>query len=123
MTDIDDVRTLRQACWANGYRPIAIWSPGACDKTGQPIKGAGKRPQGEDWRQRARRDPPDAVTGSISSLALNTGILTGTIAGIDVDVLAPWLADAVVHRIEHMLGPTPLTRTGRPPKTAARLSP
>ena len=116
MTDIDDVRTLRQACWANGYRPIAIWSPGACDKTGQPIKGAGKRPQGEDWRQRARRDPPDAVTGSISSLALNTGILTGTIAGVDVDVLAPWLADAVVHRIEHMLGPTPLTRTGRPPK-------
>jgi hypothetical protein len=117
MIDADQVRALRQAYWANGFRPVAVWSPGACDITGQPVRGAGKRPQGDDWRQRALRDPPDAVARSVSSLAFNTGILTGAIAGIDVDVLAPWLADAVVHRIKHMLGPTPLIRTGRPPKT------
>ena len=116
MTDIDNVRTLRQACWANGYRPIAIWSPGA-SRQDRPADQRGRQAAAGRGLATARAArPPDAVTGSISSLALNTGILTGTIAGIDVDVLAPWLADAVVHRIEHMLGPTPLTRTGRPPK-------
>jgi predicted P-loop ATPase len=117
MGEIERVRVLRQAYWANGYRPIAIWSPGACNSTGQPIRGAGKRPVGEDWRQRALRDPPDAVTASVSSMALNTGVVTGEIGGVDVDVLSPVLADTVVHRVEHMLGPTPLVRTGRPPKT------
>jgi hypothetical protein len=24
-----EVLALRQALWANGYRPVAIWSPGA----------------------------------------------------------------------------------------------
>jgi hypothetical protein len=98
MIDADQVRALRQAYWANGFRPVAVWLPGACDITGQPVRGAGKRPQGDDWRERALRDPPDAVARSVSNLALITGILTSPIAGIDVDVLAPWLAEAVVHR-------------------------
>ena len=113
---LESVRALRQTYWANGYRPVAIWSPGACDQTGQPIRGAGKRPQGEDWLQRALSDPPHAVTASVSSLALNTGLAAGEITAVDIDILVPELARDVAHRVEHVLGPTPLDRIGRAPK-------
>jgi hypothetical protein len=82
------VRALRETYWANGYRPVAIWSPGACDANGQPITAAGKRPVGLNWRQKALHDPPAAVTDPVSSQALSTGILCDDLAVVDVDVSA-----------------------------------
>jgi hypothetical protein len=113
---IDRVRTLRQACWEHGYRPVAVWSPGAETDKGEPIVSAGKRPVGLDWRQKALRDPPAAVTDAISSVALNTGILADQVAAVDVDVPVLPLAEEIVHCIERRLGPTPLVRIGRAPK-------
>jgi hypothetical protein len=119
MTVADDlarVRALRAAYWTNQYRPLAIWSQGALDRNGEAITGAGKRPVGEDWRQRALRDPPDAVTAAVSSAALNTGILTHEIVAPDIDVPVANPADLVVHRIEQMLSPTPFNCVGLAPK-------
>jgi hypothetical protein len=116
MSDLDRVRTSRQKLWQNGYRPVPVWSPHAENDKGGPIAGAGKAPQQSDWRQRALRDPPDAVTASVSSLALNTGILSDAIHAVDADILTPELAESIVHRIGHMLGPTQLIREGRAPK-------
>jgi putative DNA primase/helicase len=113
---IDRVRTLRQAFWEHGYRPVAIWSPGAENNKGEPIVSAGKRPVGHDWRQKALRDPPAAVTGAVSSVALNTGILADQLAAVDIDVPVQPLADKIVHCIERRLGPTPLVRIGGAPK-------
>jgi Bifunctional DNA primase/polymerase, N-terminal len=113
---IDSVRTLRRACWENGYRPVAIWSHGAENDKGEPIVSAGKRPVGHDWRQKALRDPPAAVTGAVSRSAPNTGILADQLAAVDIDVPVQPLADKIVHRIERRLGPTPLVRIGRAPK-------
>src|SRR5215469_11079114 len=118
MIDAADVHTLRRDYWAHGFRPIAIWSPGAENDKGEPIKGAGKRPVGLNWREKALRNPPAAVTAAVSSLALNTGILCDKLAVVDVDVPAPELADQIVHRCERALGPTPLVRIGNAPKTA-----
>src|SRR6516225_2771844 len=108
MTNPADVRALRQTYWNNGYRPVEVWSPAAEDEKGQPIPGAGKAPRGKDWLRRALREPPDAVTSSVSSLALNTGIVTGGPSGVDIDVPVEPLATIVTDRVEHILGPTPL---------------
>ena len=80
MIDAGSVHGLRQVCWANGYRPVAIYSPGAQLKNGTPIRGAGKRPVTNDWLKLALQDPPEAVVRAASSLALNTGIATGQVA-------------------------------------------
>jgi hypothetical protein len=112
------VRALRQAYWANGYRPVAIWSPGAEDEKGKPRNGAGKAPAGRDWRKRALTDPPHAVTASVSSQALNTGIvLDKNCIAIDVDVPVEGLAGYIVGIAERVLGRTQLWRIGNAPKT------
>jgi len=112
-----EVYRLRRACWENGYRPLAVYSPGA-QVRGTLIRGAGKRPVGNDWLERALEDPPTIVAGPhrVSTLALNTGLLTGQLSGLDVDVLLPEVVDQIVSRIEKALGPTPLSRVGRAPK-------
>jgi predicted P-loop ATPase len=110
------VLALRQALWANRYRPVGIWSPDAETDKGEPIPGAGKRPVGLDWREKALRDPPAAVTTTVSSRALNTGILADGLSLIDVDVPVPALVDEILDCILQTLGPTPLLRTGRAPK-------
>jgi putative DNA primase/helicase len=113
---IDRVRALRRAFWEHGYRPVAVWSPGAENDKGEPIVSAGKRPVEHDWRQKALRDPPAAVIGAVSRSAPNTGILADQLAAVDIDVPVQPLADKIVHCIERRLGPTPLVRIGRAPK-------
>jgi hypothetical protein len=114
-SDAAAVHRLRRECWNRGYRPVAVFSPGAQIR-GEPIKRAGKRPVSADWINLALRDPPDAVSRSPSPLALNTGILAGEVSGCDIDVLIPEVADAIVSLIERTLGPTPLHRIGRASK-------
>jgi hypothetical protein len=111
------VFALRRACWQNGYRPLAVYSV-AAKFQGKPIEGAGKRPVTTDWLKQALQDPPWVVSdpGHVTSLALNTGLLTGELSGLDVDVTIQDVADQIVSRIEQTLGPTPLSRIGNPPK-------
>jgi hypothetical protein len=117
MRDVAAVHALRCDCWANGYRPVAVYSPGARLRDGTPIKDAGKRPVTKDWLELARRDPPDAVVRAASSIAANTGIVAGEVSGLDIDVMIAEVVYQIVNRIELTLGPTPLSRIGRAPKT------
>jgi hypothetical protein len=114
---LEQVAALRHAFWGRGYRPLAIWSPGAENDRGEPIKGAGKRPVGINWREKALQNPPAVLSEPISRLQLNTGIVCGDVVAADIDVLNQYLVDQLVHLVEQKLGPTPLTRIGRAPKT------
>ena len=112
-----EVFALRCVCWQNGYRPLAVYSPGAKFR-GELVKGAGKRPVTTDWLKLAMQDPPWVVGDSrrVSSLALNTGLLTGEMSGLDIGAMTKDVVDQIVSRIEEVLGPTPLSRTGNPPQ-------
>ena len=57
-----EVFALRCVCWQNGYRPLAIYSPGAKFR-GEPIEGAGKRPVTTDWLKQALQDTPLGSSG------------------------------------------------------------
>ena len=111
------VSKLRADLWeVGGYRPVAIFSPGATLRNGTPIKAAGKRPVSSDWRQLALRDPPDAAVRKASPLALNSGLLCGDLVGIDIDVLDGALVAEIAGLVASTLGPSPLQRIGRAPK-------
>jgi len=111
------VTKLRADLWeVGGYRPVAVFSPGATLRDGTPIKSAGKRPVSRDWPELALRDPPDAVIRTASALALNTGLLCGELVGVDVDVLDGALVEEIAGLVASTLGPTPLQRIGRSPK-------
>jgi hypothetical protein len=99
-----DVLELRRSYWRNGYRPVAIY-------TGQ------KRPRGERWRADALQTPPLWVDRQPEDVALSTGLVTGTLAAADVDILIQAVTDRVVWEIEQIVGTTPLVRIGRAPKT------
>ena len=120
---VDDpasVAKLRQALWHNGYRPVAVWSPGAL-VGGQPVAGAGKRPVSRNWRGLALHNPPDAVQRPAWAKALNTGVVTGEVITPDVDVLVPAVAEAIVSMIEGFVTLTGRARTARRVKVAAWL--
>ena len=112
-----EVFALRCVCWQNGYRPLAVYSPGAKFR-GELVKGAGKRPVTTDWLKLAMQDPPWVVGAPqrVSPLALNTGLLTGEMSGLDIGAMTKDVVDQIVSRIEEVLGPTPLSRTGNPPQ-------
>jgi hypothetical protein len=108
---------LRCACWKNGYRPLAVYTPGAIIN-GELVKNAGKRPVAKDWLRLAMMEPPWVVgaPNRVSTDALNTGLLTGAMSGLDIDVMIQDVVDRIVDRIEQTLGPTPLSRIGNAPK-------
>lgn len=101
-------RTLRR----NGYHPVPISGPHLS------IKAAGKRPLMRGWEtlcavaddaeiERWANKYPDSS---------NTGLLCGTIIGIDIDVPVEQPAAAIEHLARDILGDTPLKRIGRAPK-------
>jgi hypothetical protein len=103
---------LRRTCYHNGYRPLAVSSPDTL------VENAGKAPIVKDWLTQAQQDPPWVVGAAhrVSTLALNTGLLTGELSGLDVDVMIQDVVDRIVSRIEQTLGSTPLSRIGNAPK-------
>jgi predicted P-loop ATPase len=111
------VQTQRQRLWARGYRPIAIWNADeTVDDKGEPLKNPGKQPR-DTWRTDAAATPPKATLSRPDARALNTGILTGQVVGIDIDVLREDVVGELVAMLEERLGTTPLVRIGQPPKT------
>jgi putative DNA primase/helicase len=99
-----EVFELRKTYWRHGYRPV-------------PIYTRQKRPRGDGWRQDALQDPPVWAERYPEDEALSTGIATGTIVAVDIDVLIQAVVDRIVYDIEQDLGRTPLVRIGLAPKT------
>jgi len=98
--DLYKVASFRGRLWAAGFRPVAVYSADA------GVTGAGKRPRGNCWQHRARRDPPAAVTERPERIALNTGILCDDLRAIDVDIDGAALAMEVRELIQKLLGST-----------------
>jgi hypothetical protein len=114
--DINAIFARRRRYWANGYRPLEVWSPDQrINDKGEPLKGPGKQPRGK-WRDLAARNPPAAAECLPDLRALNTGVLCGEVVGFDLDILNQEVADQSVYLVEDRLGPTPLVRIGQPPK-------
>jgi hypothetical protein len=102
-----EVLTLRGKLWQNGFRPIAVYSPGAVEWTGKAIANAGKRPKGNDWTERARLNPPDASIQKTESDALNTGVLCDGLIAVDIDVDDAAIVSQIEAALLHFLGTAP----------------
>jgi hypothetical protein len=86
---------------ANGYRPV-------------PLHYGKKNPSlDKEWQH--YRFEPKHVVGAFSRKHDGTGILTGEVVGLDVDVRSPELAAAIEALAETMLGKAP-RRIGAAPK-------
>ena len=102
MTDLGMVGADRRALWQAGLRPVALYS------LGYGGEGAGKRPVGLRWQERARQTPPEAAIVPPSSESANTGILSDGLRAVDVDIDDPATAAAVRALAESMLGAAPV---------------
>jgi hypothetical protein len=82
---------------SNGYEPVAV---------------DGKRALGNGWS--TRPNTIEAVTAERAALpnATNTGLRTGRLAGLDIDIVDPDHADQMKELIIEILGDTPLQRRG-----------
>lgn len=76
---------FRAACWDGGWRPVALYSHD-CTHAFLQAGSAGKRPQGDKWQERARRDPPEATAVIPLSDALETGLLCDGLRVLDIDI-------------------------------------
>jgi P4 family phage/plasmid primase-like protien len=107
----EEAARIRAALWAHGYRPVAVvnWNAPPIRANGLE-ESPGKRPVGHAWQERARRDPPEAVTLPPSADAANTGVLCDRLRAVDVDVEDPAIVASIRAAAERRLG-VPLTRT------------
>jgi putative DNA primase/helicase len=114
--EIMAVLTYRQRLWANRYRPIAVCNHDqTVDDNGNPLRNPGKQPRGR-WRDDGGQNPPRSTLERPDPRATNTGVLTGDVAPIDIDLLDPELARQVTDIAFERFGET-LVRIGREPKT------
>jgi virulence-associated protein E/primase-like protein/bifunctional DNA primase/polymerase-like protein len=100
----DASTTLRLQLRSNGYAPV-------------PVNG--KRPLMLGWQDRCQgADEQEIARWSRSQReCASTGILCGKVSGVDIDVLDEALSKRIIAKAIERLGPTPLTRIGRAPKT------
>jgi hypothetical protein len=107
-----ELNKLRLKLHSNGYHPVPV--VGAHVNT----NSAGKRPTMTAWQTDCLTADADVITGWSRSQRhnTNTGILGGTIVGVDIDVLDEALSGQLVARATEMFGPTLLRRIGRAPK-------
>ena len=108
MNSQDEVFALRGKLWSNGFRPVAVYSYDASHWSGTPIPNRGKRPQGDNWPERARTNPPEATTAQPSLEASNTGILCDGLIGLDLDIDDPAIVAQVHSAALHFLGNAPM---------------
>ena len=76
---------VRSELHDGGYRPVALYT-WDCRHPWLRPEDAGKRPKGERWEERARRDPPDATVTPPEPDALETGILCDGLRIFDFDL-------------------------------------
>jgi hypothetical protein len=78
----------------------------------------GKRPLMVGWQQRCQdADEQEIIRWRSQRECASTGILCGKVSGVDIDVLDEALSKRIIAKAIERLGPTPLTRIGRAPKT------
>jgi putative DNA primase/helicase len=84
-----------------------------------PVPANGKRPIMDAWQDVCQTAGPEEIAGWVNEKPdhLNTGILCGTVVGIDIDVVDEMLSGQLVARALEIFGPTSLRRIGRAPKT------
>jgi putative DNA primase/helicase len=99
------VENERLSLLRNGYPPVPV-------KTGQ------KNPMALGWQIISKNaDEPIVLSWKRKMRACrSTGILTGEVVGVDIDVQDEALASKIEALAYETLGPTPLKRIGRAPK-------
>lgn len=101
---------LRLRLLRNGYRPV-------------PLRSGLKFPTFKNW-QTIAADPTESTVAAWSSPAWDvehgehagTGLVCGALAGVDIDIIIPALADRLESVAMEFLGLTPLRRIGRAPR-------
>jgi hypothetical protein len=108
-----DLTGLRLALLAQGYRPVPVLRHDALGKA------AGKRPTLAMWQiVCSTADEAEIRRWAIDhNQSDNTGVLTGAVVGLDIDVADPALAPQIGALADAMLPTTPLVRIGRAPKS------
>ena len=107
------VTALRLALYRNGYRPVPVSDPNILYST------AGKAPFFKDWANVCTTADESIISGwEIKPRNhSNTGLLTGHVVGVDLDLPVQELAEQIGHLADAMLGTTPLHRIGKAPKS------
>ena len=108
----DDITALRLALRANGYFPVPVSGPD------MNVPSAGKRPLMAKWQTRCLDASIEDIArwARVEPASINTGLLTGVLAAVDIDVLDAALAARIEALAVLSLGQTPLRRIGRAPK-------
>jgi hypothetical protein len=106
-TTVEEVFDLRRKLYDNGFRPVAVYTAGATNWHGEAIEKAGKRAKGDDWREKALRNPPDAAKEMPFLDALNTGILCDGLRAVDIDVDEPEIVSQIEAFATCYLGAAP----------------
>ncbi len=108
----DDLTDLRLTLHRNAYRPVPVLGPHVA------TKAAGKRPAMKSWEAVCATADEAEITRWTHAQrnCTNTGLLCGTLIGIDIDVLDAGHASRLTGMATDMLGPSPLSRIGRAPK-------
>jgi hypothetical protein len=79
--DLVAIAAIRARLWEAGYRPLPVHSHDYWDR-----ERAGKKPLGNAWTDRARRNPPECVGLPAAARAANTGVLCDGLRVIDIDI-------------------------------------
>jgi hypothetical protein len=108
----DDLTDLRLTLHRNSYHPVPVLGPHVA------TKAAGKRPAMKSWEAVCATADEAEITRWTNAQrnCTNTGLLCGTLIGIDIDVLDAGHASRLTAMATNMLGPSPLSRIGRAPK-------
>lgn len=108
----EDPTELRLTLHRHGYRPVPVLGAHVA------MKAAGKRPMMKGWETVcAGADEAEIARWTRAQRnCTNTGLLCGTLVGIDIDVLDPEHARHLSGIATETLGPTPACRIGRAPK-------
>ncbi len=108
----DDLTDLRLTLHRNAYRPVPVLGPHVATKS------AGKRPVMKSWEAICATADEAEITRWTNAQrnCTNTGLLCGTLIGIDIDVLDEGKAAHLTTLACDMLGATPAKRIGRAPK-------
>lgn len=110
--ELEDPTELRLQLHRHGYRPVPVLGAHIA------MKAAGKRPMMKGWETVcASADEAEIARWTKAQRnCTNTGLLCGTLIGIDIDVLDHQHAHRVTCIATEMLGMTPACRIGRAPK-------
>jgi hypothetical protein len=108
----DALTDLRLTLHRNQYRPVPVLGPHVA------TKAAGKRPVMKFWEAIcAMADEAEIARWTNAQRnCTNTGLLCGTLIGIDIDLLDEGKAAHLTTLVCDTLGATPAKRIGRAPK-------